>query len=237
MTTNLEDMRRAANAILQAVDAEEASRALDLIDVQPDPVPSFVINWADGLGTTPVDLPPSSETNEGRVQRLCHLSLSMGIRVPYEGGAEQSPETARVRYVLPLPVTPAETQMPDEMRSHVLPSTAYELMEYLDRWMHTLWHGRPAGPFGRPADQTVLGNSQAMPAGQGLATFRVSLHDLIQGYPYAEVHLWVSFVLGIWRRSHVLLTRPTPRLWELVQAAGAQHSVVGSESMPDGIYF
>ena len=196
----------------------------------------YLVKWLDGLGQIPADLPPSNSSPGELVQRFCDVAGAMGIRVSRDEGAEQIPLMGRLRYVLPLPRSPSEALLPDIMRTHVLPATALGLLEYLDTWFHALWHRRPVSLHSPRADQRVLGQAQALAAGQGLSSFRLSLYTLLREHPYAEVHLWVTFALGVWRRSHLLPTCPTVRLWNLVQARGAMGTVAGLGELPDGIY-
>ena len=237
---DFENIRQAALNVMLAVSRAEERSAGEpgRTGCQPNSGEGglvYIVKWTDGLGQIPVDMPPSNSTAGELSQRLCCAAGSMGVRVSLEEGVEQTTMMGRMRYVLPIPRSPTEALLPDIMRTHVLPSTAFEHGGVVARY-HVLWHRRPASVHNPRADQAVLGQAQAVAAGQGLASFRLSLYTLLHEHTYAEVHLWVSFALGVWRRSHLLLTCPTPRLWELVQSRGAMGTVANPGGLPDGIY-
>ena len=201
--------------------------ALDAAAV-PDELPREV-SYMDGPGANPLHMPPAIEEESLRIDRVLQVTSTMGVHTTRPHAMALEVLTRRVKYHVPPPFTPRELQehAAGTRHSHVVPVTRDHLFEYFDRWVHFLWHGVPTANIG-PA----VGKATSITVGQAVSAFRVSLHVLLQRHSFVQVHHWVSFVWGFWRRTHLLIVDVTPEVWGLVQGQYAADHLLGGEVDP-----
>ena len=64
----------------------------------------------------------------------------------------------------------------------------------------------------------VIPAAEAYTLGSGLAAFSATVRDLAEVHSWSDVTRWLTFALGLWRRTHLLLTVDVPGLWPWLRA-------------------